>query len=135
MEGLAAASLDGQVHTVVHDYLLYCREHALRNAGFQDPFLSIKTEENARALQLLPSVCAEIDAEEDSERRWELCIRGVCAANIFDLGAAHTSDMYHQASFSRSKVSMFGWKIIVFYFTERGWPPVNRRVYNLSHDR
>ena len=71
------------------------REESLIEAGFKDIYLDIKTRENANALDLLPEVLAELDEEENIHKRWELIIRGVCAANIFDLGAAHTTNMYH----------------------------------------
>jgi hypothetical protein len=45
---------------------------------------------------LLPAVCGEVDAERSPAARWELLLRGVCAANIFDLGAAHTTALYHE---------------------------------------
>lgn len=72
------------------------REIALIESGFTDIYLDIKSRENANALDLLPEVLAELDAETDQRLRWELVIRGICAANIFDLGAAHTTNMYHE---------------------------------------
>lgn len=72
------------------------REIALEEAGFHDIYKSIKQEENEKALKLLPAVLAELDAEKSDHSRWELIWRGVCAANIFDLGAAHTTEMYHK---------------------------------------
>ena len=78
------------------DYSFSFREHALKDAGFRDIYHSIKQEENRKALDLLPEVLAEIDAETDLRERYELLLRGVCAANVFDLGAAHTTDMYHK---------------------------------------
>ncbi len=64
-------------------------------AGFKDIYLDIKTRENSNALEILPEVLAELDQQDNMHERWELIIRGICAANIFDLGAAHTTDMYH----------------------------------------
>lgn len=77
--------------------LMY-REIALQEAGFHDIYKRIKLEENEKALKLLPGVLEELDACGDDEARWELLWRGVCAANIFDLGAAHTTEMYHKVN-------------------------------------
>lgn len=67
----------------------------MRASGFSDPFLPIKKKENDKALSFLPEILSEIDAEQQLNLRWELIIRGICAANIFDLGAPHTTDLYH----------------------------------------
>lgn len=75
-------------------FFLY-REEALIEAGFKDIYLEIKTRENLKALELLPEVLAELDTQDSLHERWELLTRGVCAANIFDLGAAHTTNLYH----------------------------------------
>ena len=74
------------------------REDCLKAAGFTDPFKHIKHEENHKALTLLPEVLADIDTNTlpASFQRWEQLIKGILAGNIFDLGAAHTSDMFHQ---------------------------------------
>ena len=77
---------------------LFRRELALVESGFTDIYLDIKSRENSNALEILPEVLAEIDEQDDQQQRWEMVIRGICAANIFDLGAAHTTYMYHQAS-------------------------------------
>lgn len=76
--------------------LLLCkmREDALRDAGFYDPFYEIKRSENLKALAILPKVLEELDETCVPKKRWELALRGICAANIFDLGAKHTTDMY-----------------------------------------
>lgn len=75
---------------------MLCREQALRAAGFQDIFRSIKQKENEGALELLGEVLQEIDDIADPRQRWEAVVRGVFAGNIFDLGCAATTDMYHQ---------------------------------------
>ena len=59
--------------------------------------MDIKRRENENALALFPEVLAELDAEIRLHARWDLVIRGICAANIFDLGAAHTADLYHSS--------------------------------------
>ena len=64
------------------------RDRALRDLGFEDCFLDVKTEENARALATLPAVLREIDAIRDPGARIEALVRGVFAGNVFDLGAA-----------------------------------------------
>ncbi|KAG7669223.1 hypothetical protein Ndes2526B_g05521 [Nannochloris sp. 'desiccata'] len=87
--------LDALSSTINCLELCRLREEALIEAGFKDIYLDIKTRENENALELLPEVLAELDQQENLHERWELIIRGVCAANIFDLGAAHTTDMYH----------------------------------------
>ena len=33
-----------------------CRDKCLRDAGFEDPFFDVKSSENAKALELLPTV-------------------------------------------------------------------------------
>ena len=64
------------------------RDRALRDLGFEDCFLDVKTAENARALATLPAVLREIDAIRDPGARIEALVRGVFAGNVFDLGAA-----------------------------------------------
>lgn len=78
--------------------LCQMREDCLKAAGFTDPFKCIKHEENHKALALLPEVLKYIDTTTlpASFQRWEQLIKGILAGNIFDLGAAHTSDMFHQ---------------------------------------
>ena len=64
------------------------RDRALRDLGFEDCFLHVKTAENARALATLPAVLREMDAIRDPGARIEALVRGVFAGNVFDLGAA-----------------------------------------------
>lgn len=64
------------------------RDRALRDLGFEDCFLNVKTAENARALATLPAVLREMDAIRDPGARIEALVRGVFAGNVFDLGAA-----------------------------------------------
>ena len=64
------------------------RDRALRDLGFEDCFLDVKTAENARALATLPAVLREMDAIRDPGARIEALVRGVFAGNVFDLGAA-----------------------------------------------
>ncbi|PRW56218.1 hypothetical protein C2E21_5015 [Chlorella sorokiniana] len=76
------------------------REDTLIAAGFTDIFLPIKARENASALELLPDVCAELDQHTEQRDRWDAVIRGVFAGNIFDLGCAATTSMYHEEGVS-----------------------------------
>ncbi|KAL4457774.1 hypothetical protein ABPG75_012639 [Micractinium tetrahymenae] len=80
--------------------LCQLREEALRAAGFVDIFRQIKAKENAGALGLLRDVCAELDQHTEQRDRWDAVLRGVFAGNIFDLGCAATTDMYHQEGIS-----------------------------------
>ena len=64
------------------------RDRALRELGFDDCFLDVKTEENEKALATLPGVLRELDAIGDPGARIEALVRGVFAGNVFDLGAA-----------------------------------------------
>ena len=63
------------------------RDRALRDLGFEDCFLDVKTAENAKALAASIGV-EEIDAIRDPGARIEALVRGVFAGNVFDLGAA-----------------------------------------------
>ncbi|KAL4443034.1 hypothetical protein ABPG77_008525 [Micractinium sp. CCAP 211/92] len=80
--------------------LCQLREEALRAAGFTDIFRQIKAKENSSALGLLRDVCAELDQHSEQRDRWDAVIRGVFAGNIFDLGCAATTDMYHSEGIS-----------------------------------
>eukprot|EP01023_Acetabularia_acetabulum_P061880 TRINITY_DN7530_c0_g1_i1.p1 TRINITY_DN7530_c0_g1~~TRINITY_DN7530_c0_g1_i1.p1 ORF type:complete len:370 (+),score=55.81 TRINITY_DN7530_c0_g1_i1:38-1147(+) len=83
--------------------------------GFSDPFKPVKEEENAKALQYLPVLLKEIDGVEDVKERMELVIKGVFAGNIFDLGAAHTSELFHNGDVvfqeTRQKLQTRPWTI------------------------
>ena len=70
------------------------RDRALRELGFDDCFLDVKTEENEKALATLPGVLRELDAIGDPGARIEALIRGVFAGNIFDLGAAASAALH-----------------------------------------
>lgn len=81
-------------------HLCRLREECLIEAGFGDPFVRIKHEENMKSLDLLPGVCREIDSimaenGKESDVVWTTVLKNVCAANIFDLGSEHTKNMYH----------------------------------------
>jgi damage-control phosphatase, subfamily II, stand-alone protein len=70
------------------------RDGCLRNAGFRDPYATIKANENSKAIKLLPAVLKEVDAISDDSKRLDFVIKGVFAGNIFDLGAPGTAQMY-----------------------------------------
>ena len=87
------------------DCLSLCaiRDRCLREAGFPDAFASVKAEEDARALALLPGVLEELDAlaaAGDEAAHCEALLRGCFAGNIFDLGAKATVDMYEAGDMS-----------------------------------
>ena len=70
------------------------RDECLRQLGFRDCFLDVKTRENDQALTVLPSVLDEIDAIADPRARVLELVRGAFAGNIFDLGAATSAALY-----------------------------------------
>ena len=70
------------------------RDRALRELGFDDCFLDVKTEENEKALTTLPGVLRELDAIGDPGARIEALVRGVFAGNVFDLGAAASAALH-----------------------------------------
>ena len=70
------------------------RDRALRELGFDDCFLDVKTEENEKALATLPGVLRERDAIGDPGARIEALVRGVFAGNVFDLGAAASAALH-----------------------------------------
>lgn len=70
------------------------REGLLREHGFEDAYVTIKAEENAAALRLLPGVLAELDEIGDPDRLLRTHLEHVFAGNIFDLGCAVTTDLF-----------------------------------------
>ena len=77
--------------------LCRARDGLLRSHGFYDCFASVKGEENASAMRALGGVLARCDAREDDEARLLAVVRGVFAGNIFDLGAAASTDLFEKA--------------------------------------
>jgi uncharacterized protein with ATP-grasp and redox domains len=73
--------------------LVETREVLLRRHGFADPFLHVKERENAAALELLPELLRELDAEPPAKQMESLAI-GLMAGNMFDLGSMATVDRY-----------------------------------------
>ncbi|GAX75016.1 hypothetical protein CEUSTIGMA_g2462.t1 [Chlamydomonas eustigma] len=72
------------------------RDQCLHNAGFLDIFRAVKEQENMQALNVLPSVLQELDQIQDMHERWNLCLRGVFAGNIFDLGAVASAELFNK---------------------------------------
>ncbi len=81
------------------------RETLLLRLGLRDAFKHVKRRENALALEVLPSVIAEIDSHAESEARMRLAMRGCFAGNLFDLGASYSADKYEggQAGFHQTR--------------------------------
>jgi uncharacterized protein with ATP-grasp and redox domains len=79
------------------DILAICaeREHALRSAGIDDPYLLAKQRENESALLLLPRLIRAIDSLEETER-WERLVRGIFAGNLFDMGAVKAAEKFEK---------------------------------------
>jgi type II pantothenate kinase len=69
------------------------RDEILRRHGFVDAFAAFKDRENARVLPLLPEVCREID-DLNPDSRLRVCVEGVFAGNIFDMGAEETAKRF-----------------------------------------
>lgn len=73
------------------------RDDALRQLGFADCFLDVKTSENEQALTVLPGVLKELDAlSGDPSALLLALVKGTFAGNIFDLGAATSAALYEQ---------------------------------------
>lgn len=76
------------------------RDKCLHNAGFKDIFKYVKDKENTSALQLLPGVLEELDAENNVRASFDKALRGTFAGNIFDMGAAASADRYESGELS-----------------------------------
>uniref|UniRef100_A0A7S1T206 Damage-control phosphatase ARMT1-like metal-binding domain-containing protein n=1 Tax=Tetraselmis chuii TaxID=63592 RepID=A0A7S1T206_9CHLO len=91
------------------------RDRCLQAAGFGDIFETVKTEENEKALRVLPGVLRELDSQDDPEARLELAIRGVFAGNIFDLGAAASEELFRSSGptfqATRGKLASRPWPV------------------------
>ncbi len=69
------------------------RDECLEQIGFDDPFIDLKTKENAIALRELVELLADLDARDESERP-ELLARGLFAGNLFDMGSKAAVDAF-----------------------------------------
>lgn len=79
----------GRVTILTIDHI---RDGFLREAGFADPYLHQKHQQNAHALPLLASVCRDLD-DLTGRDQLEAAIRGAMAGNIFDMGVAATAQL------------------------------------------
>jgi damage-control phosphatase, subfamily II, stand-alone protein len=68
----------------------HIRDGLPREAGFADPYLHQKRQQNAQALPFLASVCRDLD-QLAGRSQLEAVIRGAMAGNIFDMGVAATA--------------------------------------------
>ncbi|KAL9244911.1 hypothetical protein vseg_018625 [Gypsophila vaccaria] len=93
---------DPESHGGPPDCMLLCRlrEQVIREVGFRDIFKKVKSEENAKAISLFPSVIAVSDAIEDSRDRLETLVRGIFAGNQFDLGSAQLAEVFSKDGLS-----------------------------------
>jgi uncharacterized protein with ATP-grasp and redox domains len=69
------------------------RDRILRRHGFADPFADLKDRENAKALDLLPRICRELDALGQPQGL-TTAVLGLLAGNIFDMGAGATAKAF-----------------------------------------
>ena len=69
------------------------RDGVWRDGGVDDAFRAVKARENERALPVLASRCAAIDAMPEPDRL-EALVRGVFAGNLFDMGASATAALF-----------------------------------------
>ncbi len=74
--------------------LCQLRRQCLLDQNVLDPYKSIKDDENATALKLLPDLLTEIDALPQPDR-WLTLIQNCFAGNIFDLGCEATINLYN----------------------------------------
>lgn len=79
------------------------REVALIEAGFTDIFKQTKSEENDKAIELLPAHLKLVDAVEDLGERIDMLVKGVLAGNIFDLGANNSAHLVEGEGLSFEK--------------------------------
>lgn len=69
------------------------RDECLERFGFDDPFLDLKTTENAIALREFVELLADLDARSEDELP-ELLARGLFAGNLFDMGSKAAVDAF-----------------------------------------
>jgi uncharacterized protein with ATP-grasp and redox domains len=87
--------------------LTQLRRDVLLRYGFDDPFCGLKRRETEAALQLLPSVLAEIFGLDPAGQA-DALIAGLMAGNVFDLGALPAIERYHagQSGFRTARASL-----------------------------
>ena len=90
------------------------RDGLLRKHGFVDPFIDLKNNENEGSIQLLKTVCQQIDALSGIEQV-RAVIEGVFAGNIFDMGAAGSAQLLLEGKLdffsTRSKLPKRPWLV------------------------
>lgn len=79
----------GRVTILTIDHI---RDSLARAAGFLDPYLHQKQQQNAHALPFLAAICRDLDHLAGREQL-EAAIRGAMAGNIFDMGVAATAQL------------------------------------------
>ena len=77
---VAELRLQGEACNVLT--LCRLREECLRAAGFDDLFTRVKSDENAAALALLPSVLRHIDKIKTSPGRMKRALTGVSGGGV-----------------------------------------------------
>jgi len=119
--------------------LLEMREECLREFGFSDIYWQDKEAENAAALQVLPDLLREMDAEGDASKRLLALIRGALAGNIFDWGSKACVDLYRDGTIlgiykeACARLKERPWRVDSFdalqdRFEARPWLPYQRAV-------
>jgi bifunctional damage-control phosphatase, subfamily II, fusion protein len=105
------------------------RDECLAQFGYDDPFLELKTRENAIALREFAELLADIDNRDDDARP-ELLARGLFAGNLFDMGSKAAVDAFaakdHGFLEARSRVRNRPWP----YDDLDAW---SARLRNSSH--
>ena len=102
------------------------RDEALRQLGFHDCFLDVKTSENERALTVLPGVLKELDdLRGDPDELLMALVQGTFAGNIFDLGAATSAALYENGGgdfiATRAKLKSRPWCVDDFDTLRSRW--------------
>jgi len=109
------------------------RTAVLHRHGIVDAFSELKARENARALPLLPAVCAELDRLCAGEQI-EAVVRGLLAGNIFDMGAEAVAAAFladgHDFFHTRRQIRRRPWLIDDYALFERRMldGPVHRKA-------
>jgi type II pantothenate kinase len=74
------------------------RQRAIIKHGVPDPFLGLKTRENALMIKQYRHVVDELDSHHDERDMLLMALEGVFAGNIYDLGAGATSKLFATSS-------------------------------------
>ena len=107
------------------------RAGLLARYGFDDPFRGIKRRENHAALELLPSLLAELDASPPGDEQEKL-VSGLLAGNLFDLGAWPTVERYRNGDpgfrHTRASLAPRPWRYDNVSAWRRHWETPPRHV-------